>query len=160
MENMEIVQTERLISLKKIICPIVTIWLLFGIRLIFNRSSIDDSPTLLKPLYPLNLLVLFIAGILITCSIEKNKTKLYLAGLITSIIYALLASVETVLTIINMRYRYRYRYRVYFFVIISYNVIVLLGELSLFIILICYRKKLLENSRNTIINRSLVIPLQ
>ena len=158
MENMEIVQTERLISLKKIICPIVTIWLLFGIRLIFYRSSIDDSPTLFIYLYLINLLVLFIAGILITCSIEKNKTKLYLAGLITSIIYALLASVETVLTIINMRYRYRYR--VYFFVIISYNVIVLLGELSLFIILICYRKKLLENSRNTIINRSLVIPLQ
>ena len=117
MENMEIVQTERLISLKKIICPIVTIWLLFGIRLIFNRSSIDDSPTLLKPLYPLNLLVLFIAGILITCSIEKNKTKLYLAGLITSIIYALLSLVETVLTILNVLKWRRHIYGVSFFVI-------------------------------------------
>ena len=75
-------------KLKKVICPIVTVWVLFMVNLIipFNGSRSYIFYYYLERISPIFFLFIIFGlltiAILITLGIERNKYKLYLIGFI------------------------------------------------------------------------------
>ncbi len=138
---------------KTIICPIVTIWIIFLINLIDLNSYIYDRYryyilSIFFLNYLLSTLLLLVVGILITLGIEKGKYKLYHIGFIVTIVYALVKIFLRILLIM--------RYPNYFINLLIY----LLLDLIPFIVLLLYRKKVQENSQGIEAIRNINIDLQ
>ena len=134
---------------KIFICPILTVWIFFLLSLI-NFESYIRMNSLLDIIYLLFALLLLIIGILITIAIVKGKYKLYLIGLIITIIYSI---IQIFLTIY---YIYNSDESIYFFS----NLILLLIFLIPLIVLLLYRKKVQDNSQDTEVFRNINIDLQ
>ena len=137
-------------NLKKVICPIVTGWILFFVNLMifldyellliyFNRLT-----GLYLIFYLFIILCLFTIAILITISIERNKYRLYFIGFIMSIIFEAIVTIGLFIRFLN-RSKYLFFY-----------LILLLIEWTLFIVLISYKKTVMENSQNNEVNQRLV----
>ena len=136
---------------KTIICPIITVWILFLINIIDLNSSTSYryyTLTIFLLIYLLSTLLLLVVGILITLGIEKGKYKLYHIGFIVTIVYALVKIFLRILLIM--------RYPNYFI----NSLIYLLLDLIPFIVLLLYRKKVKENSQDTEVVRNINIDLQ
>ena len=138
---------------KTIICPIVTIWIIFLINLIILNSSISYiyyTLNIFLLIYLLSTLLLLVIGILITLGIERGKNKLYHIGFIITIIYTIIQIFYIILLFINNPKTFRY-----FITLLIY----LLLYLAPFIVLLLYRKKVQENSQDEVV-RNINIDLQ
>ena len=125
---------------EKIICPLVTVWIVFIINYILFS---DDGFIHYKRIFLPSLLIIIynlIFSIFITLSIEKNIYCLYLTGLIMSIIF-----------VIGMIILFLFL-KIYLFLKIIYILI----ELSLFIVLMIYHKKVKKIIKDSNINRDLL----
>ncbi len=141
---------------KTIICPIVTIWIIFLINLIDLNSYIYDRYryyilSIFFLNYLLSTLLLLVIGILITLGIERGKNKLYHIGFIITIIYTIIQIIYIILLFINNPKKLRY---------IITLLIYLLLDLIPFIVLLLYRKKVQENSQGIEAIRNINIDLQ
>ena len=134
---------------KTIICPIITVWILFLINIIdLNSSTSYRYYTLIFLLiYLLSILLLLVIGILITLGIERGKYKLYRIGFIITIIYTIIQIFYIIPLIMKNQN--------YFITLLIY----LLLDLILFIVLLLYRKKVKENSQDEVV-RNINIDLQ
>ena len=143
---------EPLAELKKVICPIATVWNLFFINLIiiFNENlfKIYIKKEFYLILYLLITLYLLAIAIVITISIERIKYKLYFIGFIMSIIFEAIVTIYLFIKFINKSSNF------------VYYLILLLIEWTLFIVLISYRRRVLENSQNNEINQGIYIMTQ
>ena len=94
-------------KLEKIICPIVTVWVLFLLNIIiykngdflyyydheyyyYNNHRLGAFPIIFYLFIFFGLLAI---GVVITLSIEKNNYKLYFIGFIMSIIFEILTTI-------------------------------------------------------------------
>ena len=137
-------------NLKKVICPIVTVWILFFMNLMFFLDYdlfyiyFNRITGLFLIFYLFIILCLFIIAILITISIERNKYRLYFIGFIMSIIFEAIVTIGLFIIFLN-----KSKYFVFY-------LILLLIEWTLFIVLISYKKTVWQNSQNNEVNQRLV----
>ena len=141
------------VQFKKVICPIVTVWSLFFVNLmIFSNTRLlyEFSYYRLRGFWSLFFLFIIIGllaiGIVITLSIERRKYRLYFIGFIMSIIFEAIVTIGLIILFFDDKLKYWYFY-----------LILLLIEWSLFIVLLSYKKTVLENSQISEINQGIDI---
>ena len=142
---------------KTIICPIVTIWIIFLINLIILNSSISYiyyTLNIFLLIYLLSTLLLLVIGILITLGILKRKNILYLIGFIITIIYTIIQIFYRIIFFLNNPNRSSY------FTLLIISLFLLLFDLIPFIVLLLFRKNVKENCQDTEIVRNINIDLQ
>ena len=141
------------VQFKKVICPIVTVWSLFFVNLMiisnrnllykFNYYSLEAFRSVFFLFIIISLLAI---GIVITLSIERRKYRLYFIGFIMSIIFEAIVTIGLIILFIGNKAKYWYLF-----------LILLLIEWSLFIVLLSYKKTVLENSQISEINQGIDI---
>ena len=103
---------------EKIICPAITVWVLFIANLFFNylkmiaiifSSIFDYRKYALETSYEkfefssllINCLIELIVSILVSLSFEKKKQRLYLIGLIMSLIFAIYMTISFIIACVR-----------------------------------------------------------
>ena len=151
---------------EKIICPAITVWVLFIANLFFNylkmiaiifSSIFDYRKYALETSYEkfefssllINCLIELIVSILVSLSFEKKKQRLYLIGLIMSLIFAIYMTIFFIIACVreykNISKYYYYRpddnYGELKATIIFNNIFQILMNWSQFGVLILYFNK-------------------
>ena len=148
---------------QKIICPIITVWILLALNCLLFYSYLIYIFSIIKGFDGLdgytwfiilslliNFLIELIASILVTISFENKKFRLYLIGLIMSLVFDIYITVY-IFVVGEGRYYYRGKIR------ITFNTVLLaLIEWTIFIVLIIYYKRVKSLFNKTYLNPSLI----
>ena len=138
-------------SSEKIMCPTITVWVVFIANLVSFYSYLIINDRLYYRIYKyafeffsllINCLIELISSILVTISFEKKKYCLYLSGLIMSLIFDIFMTIFIIIKIIYSRG--------YF--LIS-GILLILIEWSLFTVLMIYNKRV-----KSLFNKSYLYP--
>ena len=136
-------------SSEKIICPTITVWVVFVANLVSFYSYLIISDRLYYRFYKyafeffsllINCLIELISSILVTISFEKKKYCFYLSGLIMSLIFDIFMTIFII--IIYSRD-----------ILIISGILLIIIEWSLFTVLMIYNKRV-----KSLFNKSYLYP--
>ena len=139
-------------SSEKMMCPTITVWIVFVVNLVLFYSIFIMGDYRYYRYYRIyyvfqfflliiNCLIELISSILVTISFEKKKYCLYLSGLIMSLIFDIFMTIFIIMSIIYRE------------ILIISDILLILIEWSLFTVLMIYNKRV-----KSLFNKSYLYP--